>query len=43
MKPLHAIPALDGLPAMCAFRCFVCNYVITEPIEDELVDSITPS
>jgi hypothetical protein len=34
MRLNHVVPKAGGLPELKAFRCFSCNEVTTEAIED---------
>jgi hypothetical protein len=35
MRLQHTLPALGGLPELRSYRCFFCNEVLTEVVEDE--------
>jgi hypothetical protein len=34
MKLVSLVPALYGLPETCTFRCFVCNEVLAEAVDE---------
>jgi hypothetical protein len=35
MRLQHTLPAFGGLPELRSYRCFFCNEVLTEAVEDE--------